>query len=577
METVTNANQEKTEASIAGIEVKIGTALVDEMRRMAVILDEEYSIKEANSILTQEFALKSEALKNSADLLKAAAEKVQKLQSIVTEQKGEIERLLARTGNSSEDNQVVTSSMKTVSTASQTSVNIPDYNINSSQPADAADKINRLEDQLYEKRKYVTKLKNKITRYRLQREKDKRAKDNTLSELEEKSNAQDQGTIKVGLNGAPILTDQIKTEAGFNNQEHPQSQAEQESVHSKLTLEVTSTETTCASSQLQSCDEKQTSKTTTKLPVPKDEKPKPVTSKDELCTEISRILDQLTRDSFSDSLSKLVALPLDSMNIAAVSYVVHEKVSNIPDSSQVHANLCAAIIRKLPTETSAKMKTKLSERCHKMFESSDVDSDSRVTVKKRRKAGKGENIMQKPRFEEALKQREKCVNSTRFMGELWSAGIIETDTIHKCICKMLNNDDDLSMDCFCVLVKAFGEELEESNINLSEYFSIIEDKCKSSNGLSSKAKRNLQDLIEFRRQEWIRETPHPKTDFTPRETERTHSEEFDLESASSTEADITRPSSDESPSLTGAGMQSPTSKKKKRRRRRQNHSVDYAG
>jgi hypothetical protein len=77
--------------------------------------------------------------------------------------------------------------------------------------------------------------------------------------------------------------DQIKTEACFNNQEHPQPQVEQKSVHSKRTLEANRTDTTCASSQLQSSDKNQTAP----LPVPKDENPKLVIAKDELCAEVS--------------------------------------------------------------------------------------------------------------------------------------------------------------------------------------------------------------------------------------------------------------------------------------------------
>jgi hypothetical protein len=48
-----------------------------------------------------------------------------------------------------------------------------------------------------------------------------RAKCNISSVLE-KSNAQEQGAIQVCLNDAPIINDEIKAEASFNNQEHPQ-------------------------------------------------------------------------------------------------------------------------------------------------------------------------------------------------------------------------------------------------------------------------------------------------------------------------------------------------------------------
>jgi hypothetical protein len=74
-----------------------------------------------------------------------------------------------------------------------------------------------------------------------------RAKYNILSDLEEKSNAQGQEAIQVGLNDTLVIKEQIKAEAGFNNQGHPQLQVEQKSVHSKRTPEVNITESSCAS------------------------------------------------------------------------------------------------------------------------------------------------------------------------------------------------------------------------------------------------------------------------------------------------------------------------------------------
>lgn len=171
-----------------------GATVVNAMGTTNTVFEKVYSLEKANFILNQKLAVKSEAQKNSDDLLKAADEKVKKLQSIIAEQKDEIQRLLVKTDTFSEHSQVVSSSMNTANTASQVSVNIPEYHANSLQLAEAADKISKLEDELYLKRKYVTKLKNKLTRYRLRKEQDMKAKCNISSVLE-KSNAQEQAAI----------------------------------------------------------------------------------------------------------------------------------------------------------------------------------------------------------------------------------------------------------------------------------------------------------------------------------------------------------------------------------------------
>jgi predicted RNase H-like nuclease (RuvC/YqgF family) len=150
MATAMNANQEMMED------------------KMKMVLGELSSFKEANAILAQELEASSEALTNSGDLLEASHEKVKELESVVAKQKDEIERLLIRIDSSSEDNQLVRSSNKTVNTASQTSENTDHHSL---QPTDAAEKIRKLEDELWNKTKYVTKLKNKLTRQRLRTKK----------------------------------------------------------------------------------------------------------------------------------------------------------------------------------------------------------------------------------------------------------------------------------------------------------------------------------------------------------------------------------------------------------------------
>jgi hypothetical protein len=197
--------------------------------------------------------------------------------------------------SSLQDRQVVNSSGETVSTATQTFWNIPDYNANSLKLAEASDKIRKLEDALYEKRKCVTKLRNKITRYNLRKTINTRAKENTLPDSKEKSNAQGQAETEVGLNDALITNDQIEADTGFsnqdtkrcvlhalppdqmlnteadlNNQQHPQLQDEQASVDSNCTAQANNTGNTGASAQVKPPEQKQTTKTTTPIPVPKD-------------------------------------------------------------------------------------------------------------------------------------------------------------------------------------------------------------------------------------------------------------------------------------------------------------------
>jgi hypothetical protein len=527
METVTNAKKEMKEANEEA-EVKTGENLADEMEKIKMAS----STEKTNFILTKELQVESEAQKNPVHLSEVD-EDVKKLQSILAEENYKTERLLGRMFSSFQGRRVINSSRQTVSTATQTSWDIPDNNIDSIKLAEAADKIRKLEDALYEKRKCVTKLRNKITHYNLRKERHTRAKENTLPDLKEKSNAQGQAETGGGLNDAHITNAQIEADTGFNtqdteqcvlhalladqmlnteadlnNQKHPQLQDEQQSMDSNCIAQANKTENTGTSTQVKSPVQKQTAKTakTTKTatPIPKNNTKNCVIAKDKLCAEVSLILAQLTKNSFSDCMSEILELQLDGTNIAAVAYLVHEKATNSKDSSQVLANLCEAMSSNLPKKTGAKMRTIIMERCLSTFPSEHADSDSP-------EATDAENEMWMTTSEDPLKQREKCINSARFIGELWSAGITKTDAIHKFIVKLLNNADDSSMEYFCALLHAAGDKFEESNNNVSQYFSTVEEMCKSSNDLSSGIKQNLQDLIQFRQEKCMQVKHRPKS------------------------------------------------------------------
>jgi hypothetical protein len=100
----------------------------------------------------------------------------------------------------------------------QTKANIIEYNSTSVQAAEAVDEIPRLGNELWEKRKYVTKLKTQPSRKRLRIKKDVRAKGNAVSDLDERTNAQEEKAIEIRLNDAPIIKYQTKPEVGSNNQ-----------------------------------------------------------------------------------------------------------------------------------------------------------------------------------------------------------------------------------------------------------------------------------------------------------------------------------------------------------------------
>jgi hypothetical protein len=524
---------------------------------MEMIMDERTRIITADFIFTEKLEVKSEDRKNSAPVRKA--DQLKETEPELAQRNYNVEQLPVILSISSQENQVRT--FKTVSIATQTFLDISDYDTIFLKLAQAVDRIDKLEEALFEKRILVTQLKNKNTKYRLREERNRKAKEDTLSDFKEQSNAQGEGGTEVGHNDSPVANDRPETDPGSNNddtkqcvlqplntetlldnQEHPQPEVRSDSsAHSNCIAAANSTENT--------------SNTPTLPPTPHNDREKTVAAHGGLCAQLPRLLNRLTADSFSDALSEILALQVDAANIAAFAYMVHDKATQTNDSTQVMANLCQAVINSFHRKTRAKMKAILMERCLATFQNSHVLQGSRDNVQQNGQATGGEFDLSITNYEQALKQREKCIKSARFMGELWTAGIARTDVVNTFMNTLLNTGSDISLQCFCALANAVGAELEEYNDVLSKYYTKIEDMCNSSNGLSSDTKKNLQDLVQFRQQKSM------QAGDTKRGKKETNSD-----CPPPAEADNAGRSNDGSLNLTAAGTKSAPSGKRRGRR-----------
>jgi hypothetical protein len=225
---------------------------------------------------------------------------------------------------------------------------------------------------------------------------------------------------------------------------------------------------------------------------------------EELSGEVCTILYQIRRGTFKKSLTKILALPLTITNIEVFSCIIHDMATNYPDLSEFLANLSDAMFFKLPTEIGTKMRNFLMERCNKQLMCPNVDPDTRAIMRDLDLANtSAERKRLQGMYTEQQKQREKCINNARFIGELWKAGSIQTEKIHINICKLFKDCNDLSMKCLYSLLKTVAQRLEESNEDLSPYFNIIEEICKIDH-ISTQAKMDLLDLDQLRYKKWNR-------------------------------------------------------------------------
>jgi hypothetical protein len=222
-----------------------------------------------------------------------------------------------------------------------------------------------------------------------------------------------------------------------------------------------------------------------------------------LCGEICSILCQLRRGSFETSLTKILLLPLTSGNIEAFAYSIYKMAINYPDLSEVFAHLSDAMFHKLPEKVGTKMRNFLVGRCKNTFMEPVDYPDYRPIL---RDLDNATNAREKISFQGIYyvdqRERETFINNTRFIGELWKAGIMQTEQIHTVILELIHNREQLSMRSLYSLLKATGKDLEERNEDLSQYFDSIQDICKTADNLSTLVKMDLEDLVELRQKQW---------------------------------------------------------------------------
>jgi hypothetical protein len=220
--------------------------------------------------------------------------------------------------------------------------------------------------------------------------------------------------------------------------------------------------------------------------------------------ELCNILYRIRRGTFKQSLTKILALPLTISNIQVFAWIIHDTVTSYPHLAEDLANLSDAMFRKLPTEIGTKMRNFLMERCDSQLMCPHVDPDTRAIMRDLELAAtSAQREMLQGVYNQQQKQRERCVNNARFIGELWKAGSLQTERIRIYIRKLFMDCNDLSMKCFHALLKTVAKQLEESNEDLSYYFDMLQEICKADH-LSTQVKHDLLSLDELRYKKWNR-------------------------------------------------------------------------
>lgn len=137
--------------------------------------------------------------------------------------------------------------------------------------------------------------------------------------------------------------------------------------------------------------------------------------------------------------------------------------------------------------------------------------------------------------DEKRKARKRWLGLIRFIGELYMLNLLSGVIIHECLYKLLNNQDDESLECLCTLLRTIGLKFENqvrtisenskpwnanarqtAPPNLEEFFRNLEYIIRSKPAYtSSRVRFMLQDVLDMRKDGWrerkIQNENKPKT------------------------------------------------------------------
>ncbi|EEC13284.1 eukaryotic translation initiation factor 4 gamma, putative, partial [Ixodes scapularis] len=204
--------------------------------------------------------------------------------------------------------------------------------------------------------------------------------------------------------------------------------------------------------------------------------------------------------------------------------LVFEKALDEPNFSVPYANMCKQLAMfEVPMSSNESEKVNFRKllllKCQKEFEK-DKGEDIRK-AEQRKKIEEATTEEEKTKLREEMAEEEKrskrrSLGNIRFIGELYNLNMLTAPIMYDCLRRLLNSNDEDSLECLCKLLITIGKELDATSTTkgsqLDDYFRTMDSIVKKRE-VSLRVVFMLQDVIDLRMRKWIprRDENIPKT------------------------------------------------------------------
>ncbi|XP_062860046.1 eukaryotic translation initiation factor 4 gamma 1-like [Trichomycterus rosablanca] len=253
------------------------------------------------------------------------------------------------------------------------------------------------------------------------------------------------------------------------------------------------------------------------------EKDREATETQELFQKVCSILNKMTPEKFQQLMKQLTELPINTEErLKGVIELIFKKAVAEPNFCTVYAKMCSGLMElKVPTSdysgSTLDFINLLVGHCEEEFKKDE--KDNKLLQKKLKDLDEAEEekeqqILKEELEEIKIKARLCSLGNIKFMGELYKQKMLTDQFIYRCITKLLENNNEESLESLCKLLSTAGKDLDLDNGKalLDNYFNQLGTIVKERR-TSSRIRFMIQDVLDLRRNNWIprRSDQGPKT------------------------------------------------------------------
>ncbi|XP_062266307.1 eukaryotic translation initiation factor 4 gamma 3-like [Platichthys flesus] len=189
----------------------------------------------------------------------------------------------------------------------------------------------------------------------------------------------------------------------------------------------------------------------------------------DLFKKVRSILDKRTPYKFNQLMKLVTDVTIDTEErLKGVVDLVFEKAIDEPVLSVAYGNMCSCLaelkvpISDEPNSTVSFIKLLLS-RCQQEFQKDNEDDDVVIRTKQKKldsaaRKDRHRLLLELQEFKDIIRRRS--IGFVKFIGELFKLKKLKAPVMHDCVVKLLQNQDNVSLECLCSLLTTIGKEFD---------------------------------------------------------------------------------------------------------------------